>query len=266
MKLFSLAMVFWLIFGLLGVAAAQEDDYGPLRQEIERCGYRIVGTGVQYGIPYAEIRISRGFSINSLCRRLPSFRTDFIRWRDRIAFFNALNPFFVKTAASEPFSIETNVLKIPLNLSQSPEIFPSVDHSLGAYDKYLLVDISKGFLAFYRHGELERVFPVSAGAAGRSTPLFSFRIQKKLKSAWSSRYDTWMPYALCLKAPYFIHGGALPGKADSAGCIRMFEQNARELFDLVDVGTPGRIVHTSDSHPIRSASLPPETISVRLPD
>jgi hypothetical protein len=256
-KLLSSAIVLGFLFGLLGVAGAQEGDYSQVCKEIERCGFRIVTTGVKYGVPYAEIRIPRGFSISSFCRRVPSLRADVTHWRDRIAFFNALNPFFIKTGSSEPFSIEANTLKVPLNLHQVAEIFPPVDASLTGYKKYLIVDIGKGFLAYYHWGELERVFPVSAGAAGKGTPLFDFQIQKKLRSAWSSIYDTWMPFALLLKAPYYIHGGALPGKDDSAGCIRMFTKNAMELFHLVDVGTPGRIIHTGSSGQIWSVSLRP---------
>jgi hypothetical protein len=256
-KLLSLTIVIGLLLGIFGVAGAQEWDYSQQCQEIEQSGFKIVTTGIQYGIPYAEVRIPRGFSINSFCRRVPSMRADFIAWRERIAFFNALNPFFIKTGSEEPFSIIANTLKVPLNLDQEAQIFPSVDPSLAGYEKYLVVDIGKSFLAYYHWGELQRVFPVSAGAAGKGTPLFDFQVQRKSKNHWSNIYDTWMPYALEIKAPYYIHGGALPGKSDSAGCIRMFPKNARELFQWVDVGTPGRIIETEKTGQIRSASLRP---------
>ena len=125
-----------------------------------------------------------------------------------------------------------------------PEIFPAYDRSLTEHRKYLLADIGKGFLAFYVQGELKRVYPLSAGAPDKQTPLFSFEVQDKLQSHWSTIYDTWMPWALLLERPYYIHGGALPGKNDSAGCIRLFTHHAKELFYLVDVGTPGRIIET----------------------
>jgi lipoprotein-anchoring transpeptidase ErfK/SrfK len=54
-----------------------------------------------------------------------------------------------------------------------------------------------------------------------------------------------MPWALLIKRPYYIHGGALPGQRDSAGCIRLFPKDAEELYQLVEVGTPGRIIQTS---------------------
>jgi hypothetical protein len=228
----------------LPASGSEEPDYRNLCREIETSGFTITSSGVAYGVPYAEIKVPVGFSINALCRRLPSFRNDFLGCRNKIAFFNALNPSYVKTRVDEPYSIEADTLKIPLDLNRVPEIFPPYDPALAGYEKYLLVDIGKGFLALYAEGQLKRVFPVSAGAAVKRTPLLTFQIQKKIQNHWSTIYDTWMPWSLLLKSPYYIHAGVLPGRDDSAGCIRMFPHDAKELFHLVEVGTPGRIIET----------------------
>jgi lipoprotein-anchoring transpeptidase ErfK/SrfK len=99
-------------------------------------------------------------------------------------------------------------------------------------------------LALYAQGELQWVFPVSGGTAEKKTPLMSFKIQAKYQEHWSTIYDTWMPWALLMQRPYYIHGGALPGASDSAGCIRLFPRDAEKLYDLVEVGTPGQIIQT----------------------
>jgi len=116
---------------------------------------------------------------------------------------------------------------------------------LSTYEQYLLVDIGKNFLALYERGELTRVFPISPGKPGDRTPLFSFRIQSKDENHWSSIYETWMPWSLQMQGPYYIHGGVLPGRSDSAGCVRMPIEDAEQLFKLVKVGTPGRVIETS---------------------
>jgi hypothetical protein len=237
----------FLAFCLLAVWGplyAQEEDYRHLCGELAAAGFKTVDSGVAYGVPFVKIRIPLGFSITSLCHRIPSFSTQFTRCRNRIAFFNALNPNYVKTPTSEPYSIEADSLKIPLDLRRVPEIFPAYEESLADYKQYLLVDIGKGFLALYEGGELERVFPISSGAPGEQTPLFDFKIKGKDEDHWSSIYQTWMPWALHLKGPYYIHGGVLPGERDSAGCIRLSIQDAEQLFASVDVGTPGRIIDT----------------------
>jgi hypothetical protein len=237
--------VFLCLFGLLGGAGAQQSDYTPLCRELEEAGFKILGSGMAYGVPYAEIEVPVGSSVTSLCRRVPSFNKDFTRCRNKIAFLNALHPLYVKTKDHQPFSLETDTLKIPMNLDIVPEIFPAQDDSLESYDKFILVDIGKGFLALYSRGELLRVFPISGGAPEKKTPLISFKVKAKYENHWSNIYDTWMPWSLLIKPPYYIHGGALPGTPDSAGCIRLFLRDAKELYNLVEVGTPGRIVQTA---------------------
>ena len=232
------------LFGLPGNAGADEPDYRPTCQELAKSGLEVLSSGIAYGVPYAEIKVPLGASVTSICRRVPRFRADFTRCRNRIAFFNALNPSYIKTNTGEPFSLEADTLKIPLDLNIVPEIFPAYDASLPSEDKFILVDIGKGFLALYAYGKLERVFPVSAGTPGKQTPLISFSIEKKYEEHWSTIYDTWMPWALLIHRPYYIHGGALPGTSDSAGCVRLFPSDAEELYNLVEVGTPGRIIQT----------------------
>jgi hypothetical protein len=230
--------------GIWGGAQAQEEDYSHLCEELKTAGFEIVDSGVAYGVPFATIRIHRGFSITSLCHQIPSFEREFNRCRNRLSFFNALNPSFIKTMIPQPNSIEADTLKIPLDLRRVPEIFPAYDEGLAAHEKYLLVDVGKGFLALYEQGELRRVFPLSAGASGRRTPLFDFYILSKDEDHWSNIYESWMPWALHLKGAYYIHGGVLPGQADSHGCIRLPIDNAEQLFKAVDKGTPGRIIDT----------------------
>jgi hypothetical protein len=244
-KFLSCLAVFWCLLGLLGGAGAAERDYSPLCGELQKSGFMILGSGMAYGVPFVEIEVPVGSSVTSICRRVPSFNADFNRCRNKIAFLNALNPSYIRTIDHEPFSLETDTLKIPLNRDIVPEIFPAHDDSLESYDNFILVDLGRGFLALYARGELQRVFPISGGTSGKQTPLISFTIKAKHDNHWSTIYDTWMPWSLLVKLPYYIHGGALPGQSDSAGCIRLFPQDAEELYNLVEVGTPGRIVQTS---------------------
>jgi hypothetical protein len=242
---------FWGLWGLHGRAAAEEPDYSPLCRELEQAGLDLLNSGLAYGVPYVEIKVPLGASVTSICKSVPSLRADFNRCRDKISFFNALHPLYIKNNAGEANSLEAETLKIPLDRSIVPEIFPAVDESLASYDKFILADIGKGFLALYAHGELQRVFPISGGRAEKATPLINFKIAKKFEEHWSNIYDTLMPWALLIKRPYYIHGGALPGRSDSAGCIRLFPHDAEELYHLVEVGTPGRIIETS---PLESTS------------
>ena len=235
---------FWGLLGLHSRTGAEEPDYSPLCRELAESGLELLNSGLAYGVPYVEIKVPLGASVTSICKRVPSLRADFNRCRDKIAFFNALHPLYIKNNAGEPASLEADTLKIPLDRTIVPEIFPAADDALASYDKFILADIGKGFLALYAQGQLQRVFPISGGTAEKATPLIDFKIAKKDEEHWSTIYDTWMPWALLIKRPYYIHGGALPGKSDSAGCIRLFLHDAEELYHLVEVGTPGKIIQT----------------------
>jgi lipoprotein-anchoring transpeptidase ErfK/SrfK len=250
-KLFRLA-VWWLCLagGFTTAHAAFPGE--ALIPELARAGFTVLRTGQQYQVPYVEIAAPPGVAIYTLCRRVPSLNARFFEARDKIAAFNNLNPFFYKDAQGQPHHFRLDSLKIPLDFAARPVIFPAHDPTLAAHPKYLLIDIGTCHLALYEHGDLARVYPISPGAltGGRSlTPLVRFAIGAKVQNKWSSIYDAWMPYSLQVQGPYFIHGGCLPGEPDSKGCIRMFTEHARELYHLVDVGTPGRIVRSEPAAP-----------------
>lgn len=242
-----LAIFVWCLgfLGIAGLAGAQEPDYDRLGQELAQSGFTVLDSGIVHGVPYVEIQVPRGDSVVSIIRRVPSLNAAFFRYRTKIAFLNGVNPFYIKSIYGEPFSLEADALKIPLDPGLDPEIFPAFEDSLAAHKKFILIDLDKGYMALYARGELERVFPISGGKTAKQTPLLTFKIKAKDKEHWSSIYDVWMPYSLLMESPYYIHGGVLPGEHDSAGCIRMFRQDAQELYHLVDVGTPGRVVQAS---------------------
>lgn len=90
-------------------------------------------------------------------------------------------------------------------------------------------------------GERELVsYPVAVGKEETPTPPGEWRIIHKDKH-WGDGFGTrWMglnvPWGI-----YGIHGTNKPwsiGTFASAGCIRMFNKNVEELYDLVPIGTP----------------------------
>ena len=243
-RILTCLLALFCLFQVRGVGWAQEEDYSNFCEELKASGLEVVDSGVAYGVPYVEINIPHGSSITAICRRLPTLERHFNRCRNRLAFFNALNPSYIKTRVEQANSIEADTLKIPLDFRLVPEIFPAYDQSLEKFDKYLLVDVGKGFLALYARGDLQRVFPISAGASGRQTPLLDFQIKDKDENHWSNIYESWMPWALHVEGPIYIHGGVLPGTRDSHGCIRLPIHDAEQLFKSVEVGTPGRVIDT----------------------
>ncbi len=123
---------------------------------------------------------------------------------------------------------------------------------------------------FFKDGKSVATFPVGIGRLGWKTPLGQTKIiRKREKPTWvpppsiRKHYadkgdflpDSIAPgsknplgdYAMNLAwSNYLIHGTNVPssiGLRSSSGCIRMYPEDIKELFKLVDVGTTVRIIH-----------------------
>ena len=113
---------------------------------------------------------------------------------------------------------------------------------------------------------LVRFYPIGIGREGRETPLGSFRVANRAKD------PTWTPppsiraerpelpasiqpgpqnplgeYWIGLNAHRIgLHGTNKPygiGREVSSGCIRLYPEHIRDLFDRVQVGTPVTIIY-----------------------
>jgi hypothetical protein len=87
-----------------GATWGQEEDYSHFCEELKDSGLEMLDSGVAYGVPFVEIAIPQDSSITAICRRLPTLNNDFPRCRNRLGFFNALNPSYIKTRTQQPNS------------------------------------------------------------------------------------------------------------------------------------------------------------------
>jgi lipoprotein-anchoring transpeptidase ErfK/SrfK len=105
--------------------------------------------------------------------------------------------------------------------------------------RYLVIALSKRRLLLYQDGHLSASFPVAVGKGQTPTPVGNWHIiNKKILTDNSVFGSRW----LGLNHPgYGIHGTNQPdsiGTAVSHGCIRMYNADVEQLFQLVSVGTP----------------------------
>lgn len=108
----------------------------------------------------------------------------------------------------------------------------------------IIVDTRKFRLTLYRDGKVFRTYPVAIGEPETPTPIGEWKIIHK-GGNWGGGFGArW----LGLNVPwgiYGIHGTNKPGSIGSRashGCIRMFNRNVLELYELVKVATPVHIV------------------------
>ncbi len=124
---------------------------------------------------------------------------------------------------------------------------------------HIIIKKSENFLYLYNDGELVKRYPVATGAKLNHTPEGTFRIiiKSNLEDGKSSEQlgARWIgievPFEADKRGPlgderapqglkYGIHGTNEPlsiGSHASGGCIRMYNQDVKELFPLVPLGT-----------------------------
>lgn len=123
----------------------------------------------------------------------------------------------------------------------------------------LVLNVPERAIFFFRHGHFVNYYPVAVGRIGFLTPRGNFRIIEKTKDptwvppAWAEVHepigpgsknplgDRWIGTSATRVG---IHGTQSPysiGMVISHGCIRMYPDQVRELYDQVYVGMPVRI-------------------------
>jgi hypothetical protein len=96
--------------------------------------------------------------------------------------------------------------------------------------------------------------PVSSGTKGRETPAGIFSIIQKVEEHYSNLYDdAYMPHMQRITwSGIALHGGVLPGRPASHGCIRLPFDFAERLFSETMMGMRV-IVAPSDVAPVEIA-------------
>lgn len=99
--------------------------------------------------------------------------------------------------------------------------------------------------------------PVSSGQKGRETPAGIFSVIEKVEEHYSNLYDdAFMPHMQRITwSGIALHGGVLPGRPASHGCIRLPYGFAERLFDVTTKGirvivAPGDVAPIEVTHPV----------------
>ncbi|MEH2558651.1 hypothetical protein V1286_006180 [Bradyrhizobium algeriense] len=99
--------------------------------------------------------------------------------------------------------------------------------------------------------------PVSSGTKGRETPAGIFSVIQKVEEHYSNLYDdAFMPHMQRITwSGIALHGGVLPGRPASHGCIRLPFDFAEQLFGATAMGmrvivAPGDVAPVEFAHPL----------------
>lgn len=155
--------------------------------------------------------------------------------------------------AQEILSVSEPLLVKSQKLRQTPPlVYPNVIKGAQGCEHKVIVDISAQRAFVFIDGQLAFETPVSSASKGRHTPRGTFRITEKIRTGKRSTiYKSLMPYWMRLdQSAIGMHTGQLPGYPASHGCVRMPDESARFLFDLVPKGTTVQIVDSLKPAPV----------------
>ncbi|MBS3903595.1 MAG: L,D-transpeptidase family protein [Anaplasmataceae bacterium] len=131
---------------------------------------------------------------------------------------------------------------------QNAEFFAEVKNRLLKEEvTFIEGDLTEKVLRVYKKGELvASVDILSTGREGSwwETPAGLYRVQSKAKSHFSTFGQVYMPWSLNFQGNFFIHGwpyhpdGTPVPPGYSGGCIRLSNEDAETIYNLVENGAP----------------------------
>ena len=134
--------------------------------------------------------------------------------------------------------------------------YAGAETAQGMAEVKITINLASRILTFWRNGKKVTMYPIAAGKRETQTPTGEFSVlEMEVNPEWIDPKDTkkkvesgednplgyrWMG----IGGHYGIHGTNRPdsiGSYVSNGCIRLWEENAEELYEMTDIGTPVEI-------------------------
>ncbi|MEZ4103694.1 MAG: L,D-transpeptidase family protein [Candidatus Paceibacterota bacterium] len=150
-----------------------------------------------------------------------------------------VNPF---TSAVEPLNYGVQIaLSEPNFYQETREAF--IDNQLTFVD----VDLIEMKLRYFEEGVLKQMSDIlSKGKNGSwcQTPSGIYKVESKKKNHFSGLGQVYQPWSFSFQSNFFIHGQPTYANDEmvtndfTGDCIRLKDQAAEELFDLVRINTP----------------------------
>lgn len=106
----------------------------------------------------------------------------------------------------------------------------------------IYIDTRRLRLYLYKNGVLFKSYPVAVGKKSTPTPKGHWKIINK--GLWGAQFGGHFMQLNIPNGIYGIHGTDMPSSiahAVSHGCVRMYSKDAKEVYDLITLGTPVNI-------------------------
>lgn len=177
---------------------------------------------------------------------------------------SAIEPAANEPASEQPTSklrtlLESVVVRptvAPLPAEVVPEMMPAAAVEATEQTVRLKLSLSDRKVYVYRGESIEATYPVAVGKAGWETPTGEFKVISQINQpGWTNPFtdevvppgpenplgDRWIGFWTDGTNTIGFHGTPnreSVGRAASHGCVRMYNEDIRKLFEIVALGTP----------------------------
>ncbi len=177
---------------------------------------------------------------------------------------SAIEPAANEPASEQPTSklrtlLESVVVRptvAPLPAEVVPEMMPAAAVEATEQTVRLKLSLSDRKVYVYRGESIEATYPVAVGKAGWETPTGEFKVISQISQpGWTNPFtdevvppgpenplgDRWIGFWTDGTNTIGFHGTPnreSVGRAASHGCVRMYNEDIRKLFEIVALGTP----------------------------
>ena len=163
------------------------------------------------------------------------------------------------TSLDLAYAAEEIIPEVPLPSLAQPQHYLPGAHAT----QRLELNLSRRQVTLFQNDQVLKSYPVAVGKAGWQTPVGDFAVKTKVRNPpWKNPFQgngyvipggapdnplgtRWLGFWTNGKNWIGFHGTpnrASVGTAASHGCVRMYDEDIQELFELVSVGTPVKVI------------------------
>jgi lipoprotein-anchoring transpeptidase ErfK/SrfK len=157
---------------------------------------------------------------------------------------------------TQPLTSEFTV-KPGLSIPDLPPLQPTLPQA--QYQLHLVLKLREHRLYVYQGDQVKASYPVAIGRLGWETPTGDFHVLEMVRNpGWTNPFtgevtppgpdnplgERWIAFWTNGKQYIGFHGTPnrdTVGRSASHGCIRMYNEDVRKLYDQVEVGTPVKV-------------------------
>jgi len=180
----------------------------------------------------------------------------FALWHERLDLSNTnsskAREFYTRFAESQITFTDVGKMVFP----DEQKFLTQKQEYISTKESFIEVNLRSMRLALYERGvPIKEMEIVTKGREGSwwETPTGNYKVLGKEVNHFSSIGKVWMPYSVQFYGNYFIHGwphydnGMPVASTYSGGCVRLTNEDAKQIFDFVKKGMPVMVLEDRET-------------------